>query len=247
MVWGMPQPPLGGKFGPYNDFEGPVDNFGDGWRHRMVKHWVSQSDAERQRLQSYLSDEEVSYPYTVTKKFTEEWGKIPLGERFTVTPLEPHEPFEFITLEKSFSELASIINLSSGIWAVDAAVKDIFERFEPGIHNYHEIEIRMPRSKIYSGRFYVLIVQQWIDGFAPEKSDASKFRTYNSNGLTWYGIHGEAGVIRNLALRNGAIEHAHVWRDPAFAGKILCLSDTIRAELDSAGLLLPKHWKMKVV
>ncbi|MDW4550293.1 hypothetical protein R5H32_13095 [Defluviimonas sp. D31] len=77
----------------------------------------------------------IDYISRVTWKFSSEIG-VPMGSNPPLTPIEPHEwPTEFRT-DKTYRNLGSFISLA-GIMAVTTPMKDLLERIDPGMHQFH--------------------------------------------------------------------------------------------------------------
>ena len=242
MAWGMYLPKGGGPYGPYGDDEGPVDVYGDGWHYRLMKDYRDHlSEAQK----AFYGDA-LKYAFCVGEKFLYPTGhKKPGPDDLMVTPIADHEPPRFYQIENGYKELSSIISLDSRRWAVDEQVKAIFERFEPGLHKFYPLEIRMPRGKVYPVPYYCLVVGSWLQSFSPEHSAQDGFKAYNSNGLKWYSIRGDKKSITSLALRKSVHQNAHLWREHGHNEWLICLSDELAAVLAGSGLMLPKFYRMK--
>jgi hypothetical protein len=237
MVWGMYLPKGGGPYGPYGDDEGPVDTYVDGWRNRLMKNYEDHlSDAQK----AFYGNAR-KYSFCVGDKFRYECGhKQPGRDDLIVTPIEDHEPPRFYQIEKPYTQLSSIISLSSRRWAVDEAVKVIVERFEPGVHKFYPLEIRMPRGKIYPVQYYAFVVGNWVQSFSPEDSVQDIFRMHETNGVRWFNIRGDKASITGLALRQSVYKNAHLWRERGFNEWLICFSDELAAKFTTAELVLPK-------
>lgn len=241
MIWGMYLRRGGGPHGPYGDYEGPVDIYGDGGSHRLRRYGCEE-----------LSDEQIAfygsgrvYASCVVKKFHNECGyKGPSPDDLVVTPIERHEPPSFFQSEIGYKELSSIISLPSRIWAVDQSVKDIIERLEPGLHHFYPIEIRMPRGRVYPVQYYVLVVGAYLESFSPKESDPYSFKPQEANEVRWYILHGYKAEITGLALRKAMHANAHLWRERGMDEWLICLSGELEAALSEAKLKLPKYYRM---
>jgi len=241
MIWGMYLPRGGGPYGPYGDFEGPVDIYGDGWAHRLRRYGCEELSAEKT---AFYGDGRV-YASRVVEKFQKECGyKGPSPDDKIVRPIERHEPPTFFQMENGYKELSSIISLPSRIWAVDESVKDIIERMEPGVHLFYPIEIRMPRGRVYPVQYYVLVVGTYFESFVPEKSDPYSFNPQEANGLKWYIFHGRKAEITGLAFCKAMHTNAHLWRERGMDEWLICISGELEAALREAKLKLPKYYRM---
>lgn len=244
MVWGMYLPRGGGPYGPYGNDEGPVDAYGDGWRHRLIKYYQERmSDAQKAYYRSATK-----YASSVLEKFQYECGhKQPGPDDLVVTAIEDHEPLRFFQAANSFKHLASVISLSNRMWAVDESVKRIVEGLEPDLHRFYPVEIRSPRGAPYPVPYYVLVVGRYLQSFAPEQSRQESFCAYEANGVKWFSLRDSKKDITGLALRETVFEGAHLWRERGLNEWLVCLSDVLEAELASAGLMLPKYYRMRSI
>lgn len=246
VVWGMADPPLGGVYGPYGDEEGTVDNFGNGWRHRLKSYYADQTPERQKQLFLHPSSPGLSahsYPGYVVDKFVGEIGtKISNSpDSVALTPILEHEPPRFFATEKGFDALASIIGLCNRICAVDEAMKPIIERLEPGIHQFFPLEIRMPRGKVYPVPYFTLAVGNHLDSLVPDKCKEGVLRP---DGPDHYLADGSKKGISGRAFAKAKFGDAHLWRERHFGALLTCFSDALQAEIERAGLLIPKHYKM---
>jgi hypothetical protein len=264
MVWGMNLPSGFGEFWPEGDFEGKGPDIyrSEGWRNRLMEYYRAQTPEEQKRLFDYDMlgfDEEVyggnkfdyarhAYPSFVCQKFTCEWGTVPLGpdRRVPYSPIESHEAPRFFQTTKGCKALGSLIKLNSGLLAVDEALKAIIERLEPTVHHFFPIEIRMPRGKVYPANYYTLAIGQYFDSFSPENSKEGSFQSYPDY-PGYYNLEASKKVVTGLALIKAKFGTAHLWRERGFREWLACFSDEFIAEITSAGLRIPKHYKMKEV
>lgn len=244
MAWGMYLPRSGGPYGPYGNDEGPVDHYGDGWRHRLIAYYQEQMPQAQRDFYRHGS----KYAFCVVDKFTYECGaKRPGPDDLPVTPIEDHEPLRFYQTEKHFNELASVISLTNRMWAVDEAVKRLVERLEPGLHQFYPVEMRSPRGKVYPVPYYVLVVGRWIESFSPEESSRDSFSLNELNKVEWHKFHGSKKEINGIALRKSVFDGAHLWRERGPNEWLICFSDALAADLAVAGLKLPKYYRMKSI
>jgi hypothetical protein len=241
MAYGMYLPNGGGPFGPYGDDEGPVDVYGGGWHYRLMKDYDEKLSEE---MKAFYKDAR-SYRFNVWNKLIYECGTKSHGsDGLILMPIEEHEPPKFYQIEKGYSELSSIISLSSRRWAVDENVKAICEYFEPERHQFYPLEIRMPGGKVYPVQYYSLVIGTYLEGFSPEKSNSESFKP---NGPKRYSFRGDKKSITGLALDKAVIEGAHLWRERGFDEWLICFSDRFETALAAANLKLPKYYRMKEV
>ncbi len=237
MVWGMVDPSSIGDYFPIGDYIG--------WREQLISYFNESMPEEQRALFDYENKDRASnYAYYVHLKFKNERGKKfmhppPLG------PIKPHEPPKCFATEKTYSSLASLIKLNDLILAVDETLKDIVERFEPGLHQFFPITILLPMEKIYPKNYYVMVIGQYLDSFTPEQSEAGSWKV-NSAGN--YSVFDESKKsLIGLAFANNIFGKAHLWRERHMYNPSLLLSDALHAEITNAGLRMPRFYQMKVV
>ena len=244
MVWGMNLPSDFGQFWPEGQFEGEAVN-SDGWWERMIAHYLAQSQEEQQRLFDNGGELDASgYASYVLGKFVHEQGAQESPEHPPFKPIEPHEaPLSFVT-ERTYRTFGSLIALNFGLLAVDEALKSIIERLEPGVHGFYPIDLIMSKGAVFPHCYHTLVIGQWFDSFSPDESSSDswekngEFRIFHSK--TKKGMSG-------LALQNAVFGNAHLWRERRCGVWLICLSDELRAEIEGAGLNLPKLQKLKEV
>jgi hypothetical protein len=245
MVWGMSIPSSYGDFWPEGHLEGRDKNFRELWSQRLDRYYQSLPPEQQKVLFDYGPECNVTdYQFYVADKFFRELGKTPDNHR-TFPPLnaiQPHEPPVFFVTYKSYHSLASMIALCG--LAVDEPLKAIIERFEPGMHQFFPIEIRMPRGKVYPVQYYTLVVGQYINGFVPEKSKEGAWR---SRALDCYSYDDSKRGISGLAMSKSAFATAHLWRERSSVSPLICFSDELESAIMGAGLRLPKHYRMMEV
>jgi len=244
MVWGMYLPRGGGPYGPYGNEEGPLDQYGDGWRRRLIKYYQDQMPEAQKGFYRDAS----TYAFCVVEKFLYECGhKQPGPDDLIVTPIEIHEPPSFFQTVSGYKKLASIISLSNRMWAVDAAVKRIVEQLEPDVHRFYPVAIRSPQGTVYPVQYYFLVVGRWLQSFSPEESNQESFTPQEANGAKWFSILGYKKNVVGLALRSSVFKGANLWRERGLNEWLLCFSDLLETELAASGLMLPKYYRMKSV
>ncbi len=242
MVWGMDIPSTFGDFWPRGGYEGTDGN----WAKRLDEYFYKGGISEEKKAAMLpgLREASLSYSIYVSKKLKSEPGSREDGRGLPFLPVEPHEVPEFYKAEKSSTSLGSLIALNYGILAVDGKLKAIIERLEPGVHQFFPIEIRMPKGKIYSEPYYIVLIGQYIDSFSPTKSKEGCWREPVTGKFT----HDEwKKGFSGIALAKDAFGQAHLWREGSFIDYLTCLSDELKAAIDQEGLRLPKHYKMMEV
>jgi hypothetical protein len=250
MVWGMSIPSSFGDFWPEGEFEGLDKNFNELWRQRLDRYYQSLPLDEQKALFDYSKGGDVTqYPTYVSQKFKNEIGTRPddFREMAPLNSFKPHEPPQSFVTSKGYTSLASLIKFNNRILAVDEALKEIIERFEPGMHQFFPIEIRMPRAKVYPVQYYTLAIGQYINGFVPEKSKQGSYREYGPEYPDYYSLIDSRKEISGLAHSKSALGKAHLWRERDLNGALICFSDELESAIVGAGLRLPKHYRMMEV
>jgi hypothetical protein len=244
MVWGVARPRGLGDFFPDGDFEG--------WSSSLTSYYLKQPPEIQRALFSCPPDPEVQpdqqhyvaaldYPFYVAKKFMDEVGTKLRPDDFPITPVQPHEaPTSFVTV-KSYKALGSLIQLNSGLLAVDDVLKTIIERLEPQVHQFFPIKIVMPKDNIYPVQYHTLVFGQYYDSFVPEmcKEGASwpsgPSRPYSDDSKQ---------AISGRAFSKKKFGNAHLWREREFRQRLTCFSNELQCEIESASLLMPKCYRM---
>ncbi len=257
MVWGMTTNFGLGEFWPDGDFEYDKKLDECGWYARLSAYYAQQTPQEQKRLFDFKGDSGSAPHFYGTfphYKFNNEPGALEKGA--LLGPLEPHEIPHFWDTSKSHKALGSLIKLSGKTLAVDEALKAIIERLEPGVHEFFEIPIRMPRGKLYPARYYVLRVGQYFDAISIKDTASDVLREVEayhdpeSGKLVTpaYITHSALrGNTKGIAVRRSVFGGAHLWRDRFFQNNLTCFSDELIGEISDAGLRIPKHYKMKEV
>lgn len=247
MVWGMMLPKGFGEYWPYGRFEWNAETRKSTWSLRLRNYYAE----EMPEAQKALFDNDggravVNYSSYVVRKFTSEPGA-DLG-RYSppYSPVEPQEPPRSFTALEDVSKLASLVAFSDMILAVDEKLKGIIEALEPGVHGFYPIEIRSWRGTIIADNYYTLLVGQYFDAFSPE---ASREKSWEKDEVLpdYFVIGKKKDDIVGLAFTKSVFGDAHLWRDCRLHEQLTCFSDTLKAEIDKAGLRIPKHYKMKEV
>ncbi len=229
MVWGMALPGRFGEFFPDGDYVG--------WDEALAQYFDNQMPAEQKALFDRPTHQ--SYARHVAEKFTSEPGLKRLGFP-PFGPIAAHETPKAFEAEKKYASLGSLIKLTDRILAVDGLLKDIIERLEPGVHHFSPIEIVMPKKVVYPKQYFVMAIGNYLDSFAPEQSDPDSW----THQLHEYCSIDE-GKLSGLALSRQAFGRAQLWREHRITSELVCFSDQLMSEITSAGLRLPKHYKLK--
>ena len=136
------------------------------------------------------------------------------------------------------------MKLTDRIIAVREELKQIIEELEPNVHQFFPIELSMPKMKGEVGKYYTLVVGQYLDSFLPDESKAESFRSYEKY-PGFYNAELSKKGLSGLAFREQEISGAHLWRERGFRETLTCFSNQLIAEVASAGLDIPTHYKMR--
>lgn len=239
MVWGMGLPGSFGAFFPSGDYVG--------WSDDLDKYFKNEMPTEQKAL--FVEDGRFYSSYAMSK-FIHDPGE-QMRDYPPFTPIEPHEPPKRFELEKQYKSLGSLIETMNCILAVDESLKDIIERFEPGVHQFFPLEISMPFRENYQTyfenypkRFFILAIGQYIDSFSTEQSDPDSWKEIWPDHFQY---NDDKQSMSGLALSKQTFGTAHLWRERRMLLPLICFSDTLMAEIKKAGLRLPKHYRVKEI
>jgi hypothetical protein len=136
----------------------------------------------------------------------------------------------------------TVKNYASGILAVDGPLKDIIERFEPGVHHFFPIEIVGRKDVVYPKKFFVMAIGQYLDSFSPEQSNPA---SWENSVEGYYRFDDGKKSMSGLALSRQVFGNAHLWRERRMLRELICFSDQLMANITGWGLRLPKNCKLK--
>lgn len=247
MVWGMSIPSSFGDYWPDGCYEGEDPQGEGGWSDRLARFYHIQTPKAQKRLFDYgPTGSAADYPIYVSQKFVSEPNgrSIQFPELPPLNSIKEHEPPRFFITYANYKSLGSLIALNFGLLAVDEHLKSIIEQFDPGIHQFYPIEIRMPRGKFYPAQYYILVIGNYIDGFCPEKSKNGSYRSYGPEYPDYYSLVDTAKGISGISIYRDAFGNAKLWRERGLNEGLTCFSDQLEAEIAKSGLRIPKHYKM---
>ncbi len=219
MAWALKDPDGFGKYWPLGSFKG--------WS-KQVEAYVHNEMPEERKAQVY---EDGSFSmWQMACKFYKDKGPVDSKE----------SPTNFQT-EKSYTELHSMIETESQLIAVDEALKQLIEQFEPGVHQFFPFIITMPKGKIFSKQYYVLLIRQFIEGFILVEG------TFRESGQrpNYYPVDGNKTGYNQIHVSKAAIGEAHLWRDTRMTHPNVFISDALQAAIKDAGLTILRHHKVK--
>lgn len=238
MVWGMALPENYGEFWPRGTFELDPRTRESGWGPRLQAHFAAHATFKEIALFDDAHNNAAHWYAAYAKgKFIDEHSA---KGRPPFTPVEPHQPPKSFDTAKFTRTLGSLIMLTSRMVAVDEALKEIIERLEPNVNQFFPFELRMPKGKIYPGNFS-LLVMRYLDTYSPEDTKVGSVSRSESGILT---LDRTKGGMSGLAMRKTLFGDAHLWRERRFSQELVCFSDALQAEIERAGLRLPKLYRM---
>ena len=254
MVWGMALPNGFGEFWPSGEFEYDRAIRDEGWYKRLTNYYEEQSPEEQKRLFDFKGDPGLAAHHYGTfpsyKLINEPGTKNNSGLEPPYGAIEPHEVPRSFDTDKTYNALGSLIMLNGRIIAVNAALKAVIERLEPGVHEFFPFELRMPKGKTYPSQYYILRVCQYFDALSRADSldGAVEDRPIYGTDRTRTDLRDKSKkTITGLAFRQSVFGSAHLWRDRSFGEELTCFSDELISEIEAGEPRLPKHYKMKEV
>jgi hypothetical protein len=247
MAWGLVLSSELGEFFPDGNYIGWEEALNAYWESGMPAEAKAHFFEEKARERSYAHAG--SYYNYVAHKFTVEQSQKVSGLP-PFTPIEAHEwPEEFTTISH-YNSLGSLIELNNRMLVVDQNLKSIIEYVEPSVHIFHPIRITKmsgdPRKVVgvpYPHSYFVMVINQFRESFSTGSS------TEGSWHKTDYGmfrcVRQTKKAMSGLAFRSEAIGGAHLWREREIFKPEVYFSDVLEAEIEKAGLRLPKRFRLK--
>lgn len=251
MVWGVRLPSEFNEFFPRGELRG--------YREALAAHYSAEQRpglTPRHPVEFvFTSDRPVQAdgrPYTtfvdyksdVSQKFHSEIG-VARPHEPALLPIQPHEwPTEYV-FEKQYKKPASLIKLPNRIYAVEEKLRDVIERLEPGVHQFHPIQMELPKGVEHPIRFHIMVVGRWLNSFSLAQSDKRGLRDIDS-GSPWVFPDTKENYA-GVAMVESAIDGAHIWRERALRDADFFISDKLKEEITKIGLRLPPNYKMKSV
>ena len=242
MVWGLVLSSELGDYFPQGEYVG--------WDEKLRAYWESGMPAEVKAHFVEESARERTYAHAgtyysyVAKKFksdhSRKFGGIP-----PLTPIEGHEwPEEFSTIF-NIKSLGSLFTLSGQMLVIDAALKSIVERVEPGVHEFSPIRITRMSGGHYPNTYFVMVIRQFRESFSPEQSAVGVWEQKPAGYFDM--TQGNKKSMSGFAMSKAAIGGAHLWKERKVYAPEVYFSDTLEAEIDKVGLRLPKRFRLKEV
>jgi hypothetical protein len=140
--------------------------------------------------------------------------------------------------------LGSLILLYARLLAVDAALKEIIETLEPGVHQFWPLRITLPNGKEFPGPYYGMVIRRFIDSFVPEQSITANPPSPGSESFFTKGPTKKD--YGNLTVSKRVVGGAHLWRERRLLMPSVFFSDELQAEITRQGLRV-KHHRLKEI
>lgn len=119
-----------------------------------------------------------------------------------------------------------VMQIGGSVWAVDETFHAIVERFEPGIHQFFPMEVRLADGSPSGIPYYIFNVCQRIASV-----DVLRSQVHSLPGSDRVSF-----ILRDdrLVVRRDAVVGKHIWRDDYFLTRVIFFSDEIKQALQSA-------------
>jgi hypothetical protein len=251
MVWGVRLPSVFNEFFPRGAFPG--------YREALAAHYNAEQRpglTPRHPVEFvFRSERPVQWdgqPYTtfsdymsdVTYKFHAEMG-VPRPHKKPLLPIQPHEWPKKYVYEKIYKRPASLIQLHHGVCVVEEKLRDVIERLEPGVHQFHPIQMELPKGVEHPIRFHIIVVGRWLNSFSLAQSLPGGLQDTDTRMPVVFPETKEN--YAGTAMAASVIGSAHIWRERGLRGADFFISDMLKDEVTKAGLRLPPSYKMKSV
>jgi hypothetical protein len=177
------------------------------------------------------------------------------GTRYDISsdpfgPVEEHEwPIVYKTdlTKKRFGTLTSLLDMggSGEHLVVDAELREIIERLDPGTHQFHPVRIATKHNEDFPGQYYSMLIGRFANSFSPENSDTEHFREeFDSvNKHQQYFSLSARHSPSSLAFSRAAFPAAHLWREKRLRMPNVIISHELRDAIKAAGLKTPTLYK----
>jgi len=247
MVWGF-YPPTGiGKYNPAAEREVGEDGKPK-YELRLNTYFHSLPEEEKEKIRQKMGDE-VSYSSYISRLL---WS-MP-SHRYSKEGAyhNPTQKIEEWQVPKSLTTTRSnryfkLGDFFGGVVAyVSENLRDVIETIEPDVHRFFPIEVINPFDKGgEERRFFLLIIDQYLNAFNPSLSDPHSFDQYD--GYELYKSPRTKKYFEGLAMSRERMRGAHLWMELRFTGHMICMSDQLKAAIDAADLDIPRHHRMREV
>lgn len=158
-------------------------------------------------------------------------------------PVEDHEwPTVYKTdlTNKRFGTLKSLLDMGGGgtDLVVDASLRDIIERLDPGIHQFRPVRITTKHDEDFPGRYFFMMIGRFIDSFSPDLSHPEHFKGEFDpvdDRHRYSSLFGST-FPSSFAFSRAAFGTAHLWREKCLWMPNVFVSDELRDAIKAAGL-----------
>lgn len=130
----------------------------------------------------------------------------------------------------------------NGLPLVSDPLRDLIERFDPGIHDFFPVELELPAGREPETGYSVLILRAQKDTFIPELSHHGGDR-YNGR---MFQLITTSPKKRKVSFTPACLKGAHIWREKRLSGEVF-LSDELEAAMRLEGIRFYKTWRGDVV
>jgi hypothetical protein len=133
-------------------------------------------------------------------------------------PVDPATVPRIIVWKSDTRQVTDLI-MAAGAYIVSRRFRDLVESFEPGVHQFLEVDIRRPNGKHISTRYFMQSCHE-ID------SVDAKHTTWIRRGAAQTGMWDNEGIMeRELFFSRKQIGVAHLWRDLSIAADLFCSNE----------------------
>lgn len=201
MTWAVSEPSNFGEFRFDGDFVG--------WREALSLAFKEKiSDEEKE--QYYFTNDVPGYFFNVSQKFTN-ITKHEIDHPRAMKPLREFEqPRKFQIQYDRSKKYGSLVLLTDGLLAVDSALMALIEDFEPNVHQFWPLEVRLRDGSVLEKQYFGMRVRQYIDSFLPDESAPEAF---SNEGGAYYVFARTKKYVNGLTVSRNSIGNAHLWRE----------------------------------
>lgn len=231
MAWAIVGPSGFGKYFPRNDFVG--------WEDHLQGRLKNLAPEVKETLNGSVAD----YCYRVSEAFKMEVKNPSRPNSHVRMPSIDELPQE-VQLEGTYTDLAAMFMVRSGMLVVEERLRKIIETLEPGVHFFWPVRLTTTKGRAAPNLYFGLIIGRFLESFDLEATPADSVPGTDYQRQVSMPIK---KVIETLVLRADQIGHAHLWRERRLIRPEIFLSDTLQAEIARANLSIPKHFRLKEI
>ena len=118
----------------------------------------------------------------------------------------------------------SVTKLSGGIWGISDEVKEIVERFEPGVHQFFPLDITYPDGTNPPFRYNIMNIHRRVEALDFERSAANgcviKDATRSFPYRRW-------STSPKCVFRRSVVEGLHLWLEPGTAWEVIASDELV--------------------